>query len=256
MKKKRKPRQQQPISTVDAAAPLRRVDAVDALRGVAIVLMVIYHFCFDLNLFGVIHANFNEERFWLTFRTIILSLFLGLVGASLVLSAQNASRRSFMQRAALLAACCIAVSAASFVMFPKSWIFFGVLHFILVAIFLGRLFRRWQWTNLALGALLVAVGTWVEFPAFNHPWLQWIGLMTFKPITEDYVPLLPWFGVVLIGMFAARTLLAAQSPWLSWRARTMPLRTATLAGRHSLAIYMIHQPLMIGLLYLWRLALN
>lgn len=256
MKKKHKSRQQRPLRTIEAGAPLQRVEVIDVLRGIAILLMVIYHFCFDLNQFGVIHAHFNEEPFWLASRTVILSLFLGLVGASQILCGQGGSRRSFLHRTAQLAACCAAVSAASFVMFPKSWIFFGVLHFILVASFLGRLFLRWHWANLALGALLVAIGTGMEFPAFNHPGLQWIGLMTFKPLTEDYVPLLPWFGVVLFGMFAARTLLAAQSPWLSWRARKNPSRLAALAGRHSLAIYMIHQPLMLGLLSLWRLALN
>lgn len=256
MKKKRKLRQQRPTQTVDIDTPLQRLDAIDALRGIAILLMVIYHFCFDLNQFGVIHARFNEERFWLTSRTVILSLFLGLVGASLVLSAHAGSRRSFLHRTALLAICCVAVSAASFVMFPRSWIFFGVLHFILVASLLGRFFLRWEWTNLVLGALLVTVGTWVAFPVFDHPALQWIGLMTFKPITEDYVPILPWFGVVLIGMFAAKKLLVAQSPWLSWRAQNIPLRTAALAGRHSLAIYMVHQPLMIGILYLWLFALH
>jgi uncharacterized membrane protein len=237
--------------TKKGAALPRRVDAVDVLRGVAIALMVAYHFCFDLNYFGAIHTSFNDQPFWLASRALIVSMFLGLVGASLVLAANAGRRRSFWRRNGMVAACCALVSLSSFSMFPQRWIFFGVLHFILLASFLGPFFLRWHRANLVLGATLVALGVWVRHPVFDQPWLQWVGLMTFKPATEDYVPLLPWFGVVLIGMFAAQVLLAARGPLMSWQASRVPSRYAALAGRHSLAIYMLHQPLLLGVLYMW-----
>lgn len=234
-----------------AAALPRRLDAVDALRGVALALMAAYHFCFDLDYFGAIHVSFNDQPFWLAARALIVSLFLGLVGASLVLADRGGQRRAYWRRIGLLAACSVLVSLSSFVMFPQRWIFFGVLHFILAASLVGPLFLSWHRLNLALGVALVGLGVWAQHPAFDRPWLQWIGLMTFKPATEDYVPLLPWFGVVLLGMAAAPALLAAAPPLLHWRARGIPARGLALAGRHSLAIYMLHQPLLMGLLYLW-----
>jgi len=233
-----------------------RFSAIDALRGFAVALMVAYHFCFDLNYYGWIQVNLNDDPFWLNSRAIIVTLFLCVVGISLVLANRNAiDWRAWLRRLGILAGCAALVSASSYALFPQSWIFFGVLHFVVVASVLGLVFLRWPRLDLAMGIILVVVGSTVELPFFNQPGLQWLGLMTYKPFTEDYVPLLPWFGVVLIGLFLGRLALREKrlAPVMAWKPKSAPGRSLAFAGRHSLLIYMLHQPLLMGVLYLIKL---
>jgi uncharacterized membrane protein len=229
-----------------------RKQVFDLLRGVAIALMVAYHFCFDLNYHGFTQFDFNHDPFWLGFRASILSLFLGLVGVSLVLATVSGFRPvHYFRRLAWLAAAAAVVSLSSFMMFPASWIFFGVLHFILVASLLGLLFLRFYWLNLGLGALLLLAGNTLQLPFFDQPAWQWIGLMTHKPITEDYVPLLPWFGVVLIGLFLGKLAQSSEGGRRlgAWHSSRPLAKLLALAGRHGLPIYLAHQPLLLGLLW-------
>lgn len=232
---------------------LLRYSAVDVLRGCAVVLMVAYHFSFDLDYYGLLRIDFHNQPFWLDARAFIVTLFLGTAGISLVLANRNAVNwRSRFRRIGILAGCAALVSAASYFLFPNSWIFFGVLHFIALASLLALPFLRWHWPNLLAGLALLVIGLSIALPAFDHPWLQWFGLMTYKPITEDYVPLLPWFGVVLIGIFLGRFLLnqAGLATVRAWQPRGKVSRWIAFAGRHSLVIYMLHQPLLMGALYL------
>ena len=127
------------------------------------------------------------------------------MGISLILATANGfNSRRYLRRLAWLSAAAVIVSLSSRILFSDSWIFFGVLHFIFIASILGLAFLRFYWVNLGLGSLLILLGLTLQYPLFDHPWLQWVGLMTHKPITEDYVPLLPWFGVVLLGLFLGK----------------------------------------------------
>ena len=231
---------------------------VDALRGVAIVLMVVFHFCFDLAYFELADFDFYLDPFWLNLRTFILSMFLGLVGVSLVLATRNGlDRKRYLKRLTLLVLSALAISASTWWMFGARFVFFGVLHFIAVASVLGLLFLRFDWMNLLLGIGLIGFAGNNSFSWFDQAGWRWIGLMTHKPATEDYVPLLPWFGVVLIGMFAARRLL--RLAWMhrlehSLRDKRL-VRILAFSGQRSLWIYLVHQPLLIGLLSVYmRLA--
>lgn len=242
----------------DAAPPpvtprKARIPLIDALRGAAIVMMLAYHFSFDLNYFRVLHQNFYQDVFWTTSRNVILGSFLALVGVSLALAAGHGIRwPAYGRRLAVIAACAIMVSAGSYFMFPASWIYFGVLHFIAVAGIAGLAFVRLHLANLLIGAALIAAGALFASPLFDQPWLNWVGLVTRRPVTEDYVPLLPWFGVVLVGLFIGQQLVQARrlAPARGWHAAGTIGRSLAWAGRHSLAIYMLHQPLLLGILYL------
>lgn len=238
---------------LDAAPQTARVPLIDALRGLAIVMMLAYHFSFDLSYFGLLQQNFYHDPFWIAARSVILGSFLALTGISLALAADHGINwPAYGKRLALIAACAIGVSIGSYLMFPASWIYFGVLHFILVAGILGLAFLRLHLSNLVIGAALIAAGVSLASPLFDQPWLNWVGLMTRKPVTEDYVPILPWFGVVLIGLFIGRLLLKARrlAQTRGWPATGTIGRSLTWAGRHSLAVYMIHQPILLGILYL------
>ncbi len=212
------------------------------------MLMIAYHFSFDLNYFGVIHHDFNHEAFWLTSRAIIVSLFLTLVGISLVLaSSQDAMQ--FWRRQGKLFLAALIVTFGSWMMFPESYIYFGILHFIFLASLIGRFLVDRPNASLISGILVIATGLSYSNPFFDRPYMQWIGLMTHKPYTEDYVPLFPWLGVVLIGIFVGNFLFAKHKPSRIYR-NNPQLKFSSFLGRHSLLIYLVHQPLLIGMLYL------
>ena len=237
---------------------------IDYLRGIALLLMFIYHFCFDLDYFNFIQTDFNNNPWWVNFRIIIVSLFLWLVGVSLWLAIRkNINLPRYLKRLSLLAVASAVASYSSYLTFPKSYIFFGILQFILVASIVGLLFVRLYYSNLILGILLIAIGTSYTHPMFNANALQWFGLMTHRPITEDYVPFLPWFGLVLIGIFSAAFIFKKQdSKWITaqfsqWSVtNTNFQRHISCMGRHSLIIYLIHQPIFMGLLYIFSLMLS
>jgi len=188
-----------------------RCERLDALRGAAIVWMVAFHFSFDLNHAGWLHPvqNFYHDPFWTTQRMLIVSLFLLCAGVGQSLAQQaGLGWPRFWRRWAQVAACALAVSAGSALMFPNSWISFGVLHgmalMLLATRWAGPL-RRGLWP---LGALLVLLPQLLRHDFFDSRWTNWVGLVTHKPFTEDYVPVLPWLGVMLWGLAAGQWLLA------------------------------------------------
>lgn len=242
---------------------------IDYLRGIALLLMFAYHFSFDLNYFQFIDTNFNTNPWWINFRIVIVSLFLWLVGISLWLATHKGINRGrYLKRLIALAIASIIVSYSSYITFPKSYIFFGILQFILVASVVGLIFIRFHYINLILGLTFILLGVSFSHPLFNHSALQWLGLMTYKPITEDYVPFLPWFGVVLIGIFSASTLFTIKAENHSKKTTIQSLSNKIIKwqdsnsqiaphiscmGRYSLIVYLIHQPIFMGILYIFSL---
>jgi len=216
-------------------------------------MMFVFHFTYDLNFFGYIQINFLEDPFWANFRRFIVSSFLLLVGISIVLANRKPLNiKHFSRRLILLFTYAILVSIGSYLMFPETYIYFGILHFIAVASVLGLLFRKFYWSNLLLGIGLLLLDALYSNAYFNDPSINWLGLMTHLPPTEDYVPLIPWFGVVLLGMFIGKTLFIDNNTpsWLLWQATNPLTKMLAFGGRHSLHIYMLHQPVFIGLIAL------
>lgn len=225
---------------------------IDAWRGFAIVLMVVYHFCFDLSYYGLAGFDFYHDAFWLNARIFILSQFIGLVGVSLVLATNaglNAKR--YLRRLLLLIASAALVSLSTWWMFGDRFVFFGVLHFIALASVLGLLFIKAGWLNLFLGVGVIVFSLRYQSEWFDVPGWRWIGLVTHKPPTEDYVPLLPWFGVVMLGIFSGAYIVRFAQQYLSGLDACKTVQCLAFAGRHSLVIYLLHQPLLMGLLYLY-----
>jgi len=207
-------------SAADATARAPpRIAAIDVLRGIAILAMIAYHFAFDLRHFGFTQSDFEHSPYWIAARSLILSSFLLLAGVSLVLAdSRGASPRRFWMHVGRIAACALLVSAASYLMFPQTFIWFGVLHAIAVS-------------------LVVA-----------QPLVRRVGFMTHKPPTEDYVPLFPWTGVLLLGIPVGHAFAQGRLGTLD-RLERAPHALAWL-GRHSLLVYMVHQPILIGALWL------
>ena len=235
-----------------------RYESVDALRGVAIVWMTVFHFCFDLSHFGYLNADFYNDPFWTLQRTAIVTLFLSCAGFGQALATQQGQTWTrFWHRWAQIALCAGLVSVASYAMYPRSFIYFGILHGIAVMLIVARLtvgWGRWLWLLgvLAWGAQAAAPflhKAWSGAEVLNMPALNWLGLISRIPITEDYVPLLPWLGVMWWAM-ATGTWLARQRPaWMEYDSGPV-MRPLAFLGRWSLSYYMLHQPVLIGALML------
>jgi uncharacterized membrane protein len=231
-----------------------RYDSIDILRGAAVVWMTVFHFCFDLNFFGWIRQNFYADPVWVGQRTAIVGLFLFCAGlGQAVASAQGQGWPRFWRRWAQVAGCAVLVTVGSWFMFPKSFIYFGVLHGIAVMLIVVRLTAGWGRLLWLCGAVAVAlkfaapwaIAHWPVLEVLNTKPLNWLGLVSRLPITEDYVPLVPWLGVMWWGMAAGQWLLSEHRDAV---ARPMPGASAPLSwlGRWSLTWYMLHQPVMIG----------
>jgi uncharacterized membrane protein len=231
------------------ATPVARIAGLDALRGLAIVAMIAYHFCFDLRWFGFASWDFERDPRWLAARAIILGSFLVLAGVSLALASRRPdAQRSFVRHLTRIAAAAALVSIASYAAFPQRYIWFGVLHAIVVALLLARPMVRHPRAALAIGLAVIAAGLLFSHPAFDGRTLGWIGFMTRKPATEDYVPLFPWAGLVFIGVAAGEWLIASGARALAPFGR-LP-RVLPFLGRHSLLVYLVHQPILVSALWL------
>ena len=238
-----------------AAAPASRFERLDALRGLAVVWMALFHFGFDLAYFRITQQNFYADPFWTGQRSAIVTLFLLCAGVGQAVAfEQGQVWPRFWRRWLQIAACALLVSLGSWWIFPRSFVSFGVLHGLAAMLLIVRLssgWGVWLWP-LGLAALLLPLG--FAHPFFDSRATNWVGLVTRRPITEDFVPLLPWLGVMWWGLAAGRWMLANRRPWLTG---PLPagLRPLAALGRWSLVFYMLHQPVLIGLIWLalqWR----
>lgn len=239
-----------------------RLWEVDALRGVAIVMMVIYHFLWDLHSLGGYDIALRTG-FWSYWQVVTASLFTGLVGLSLTLS-YNRERAThptgslwskYLVRGLTIFTWGVVIGVVTYLALGGSgYVRFGILHLIGLSIILAYPFLRFRWINLALGVLVILLGAWAPRLGLDLPWLEWLAATPGSGV--DYAPLFPWFGRVLIGIFVGNTLYAGGSrrfslPDASQNALVKALR---LLGENSLLIYLVHQPIMIAGLFLLGIA--
>jgi uncharacterized membrane protein len=237
--------------------------ALDAARGLAVLAMVVFHVIWDLAHFGYAPANLPWSAPVKIFGHSIAFAFLFIAGVALVLANRDSMRwPAFWRRFALIAAAAALVTAGTYALFPTSYVFFGILHCIAVAslIAVPFLFAPWP-AAFACGAFFLLGGEFFASSAFNADWLQWIGLSTSEPMTQDWRPLFPWAGALLLGVAGGKLALplygerlgvsgqGANPPPTHARREWLPF-----LGRHSLLIYLVHQPalfaLFMGLAYL------
>ncbi len=230
----------------DAARTTGRLTTLDLARSVALVCMVIFHFTFDLALFGHIPPDTMVQPFWYYFARMIAGSFLFLAGVSLWLAhGQGIRWRAFWFRWARIAGAALLVTVMSLWFVPGGPIWFGILHAIAAVSLMGLLALRLPWpVTLAFAAAIFATPWVYQSPAFDPIWLIWTGLAESRPMMGDYVPLFPWTAPALAGIALAKALALERWPK---RAPSDLLRVLSFPGRHSLIIYLIHQPILIGL---------
>jgi uncharacterized membrane protein len=227
-----------------------RLTSLDIARTLAVLCMVVFHFTFDLTLFGHIDLGTMSQPFWYYFARMIAGSFLFLSGISLWLAhGQGIRWPSFWKRWAMIAAAAALVTLTSIWLVPGGPIWFGILHALAATALIGLVVLRLPWSiTLALALLIFAAAWGPRFPAFDPLWLIWTGLAETRPMMGDYVPLIPWAAPALAGLAAAKALNLHQ-----WRGTTPSrlTRTLTFPGRHSLIIYLVHQPILFGLFNAW-----
>lgn len=230
-----------------------RYQLLDVARGLAIVMMVVFHIAWDLYYFGFSSVNVTTVFGWVLFQKSILSSFLLLVGAGLVLGHGDGIRwRRFWRRFAILVVAALLVTAGTYWMFPDYFVFFGVLHAIALFSLMALPFLKLPGlVVLAGGAGVLALSFAISDPVFSSRELGWIGFWPTSPPTSDVVPIFPWFGVVLLGMGLTRLLLASKwhQPVRDFSSREPLLRGIAFVGRWSLPFYLLHQPLIIAVFY-------
>ncbi|WP_457103822.1 heparan-alpha-glucosaminide N-acetyltransferase [Methylobacterium sp. P5_C11] len=235
-----------------SSAPQRRLPIVDAARAVALLAMASYHTLWDLG-----HLRLTAENYALTptgrlAAELIAGSFLVLVGFGLVLmNGRGVRLRPTLLRLLRIGGAALLVTLGTWAVFPDAFVFFGVLHCIAFSSLLGLPFLFLPAPVTAFAAAVVLAAPHLGHASvLDAPALSFLGLGSVVPRTNDYVPLFPWFGMVLVGIVLGRVALPplARSPLGAWAPRTRIGRAATFAGRHSLAIYLIHQPVLLALL--------
>ena len=234
------------------AHPPPRLPVIDAVRALALLAMAVYHALWDLGFLRLTPENYALTEPGRAAAEVIAGSFLLLVGLGLVLMNGRGLRpRPTLARLARVGGAALLVTLGTGFAFPDAYVFFGVLHCIAVSSVLGLPFLFLPLPVGALAALAVlAAPLVVHAPVLDAPVLYFLGLGAGTPRTNDYVPLFPWFGLVLAGLVLGRIGLPrlARSRLGAWRPTTRVARAATFAGRHSLAIYLVHQPALLALL--------
>jgi uncharacterized membrane protein len=230
-----------------------RIAALDVARGAALLAMAIYHFAWDMEFFGYSDPGTTAAGGWKLFARCIATSFLFLVGVSLLLAHGNGIRwKAFWRRFTMVAGAALAISIVTRLAVPGGFIFFGILHQIALASLLGLLFLRLPAAlTLGIATLVIAAPHFLRNAFFDHPAWWWVGLSSSNPRSNDYVPLFPWFAAVLAGIALAKLAsfagLAARLAEVKFGGWSRPL---IFAGRHSLAVYLIHQPVLIASVWL------
>lgn len=228
--------------------------ALDAVRGLFVVLMAIYHAFYIAVMFGMSGIDLYAGWWWLFPRGIAAG-FIFLSGWSLEAKRERGGRfGDYARRALRLALPAACVSAVSAVMFGRSWVFFGILHLLALSALVSWPFLGRPRLALVSGILAMAAGLMLGRYRWDWPWLAWLGFRPSHLYPADYLPLLPWFAWCLFGMAAKRL----SVPLIKHPARrlpsgsflSMPIGALAFLGRHSLSVYLSHLPALYGIFWL------
>ena len=227
-----------------------RIPLIDMARGVAILAMAFYHLCWDLWYFGFITADVGFDPRWVFLARTILASFLFLVGVGLVLGHGEGIRwKGFWRRWLFAFGGAIAITLGTWIAFPGSFVYFGVLHAIALFMLMALPLLFVPIWVVALAALLfILPPLFLADPLFNEKQFSWLGFWVTPPVTNDLVPVFPWFGAVLVGMIAARLGKPLLPILAAIRPDNVAARILGWLGRWSLPFYLVHQPVLLAVI--------
>jgi uncharacterized membrane protein len=214
-----------------------RAGYLDALRGLAVIWMIIFHTAYDMKMLGMTQWDFSQG-FWFGFPRVIAFTFLFCVGAALNFTHRpQINWKHLRNRSLKLSVAAGVVSLSTYILFPQHWIFFGTLHCILVGSILGALLVNHRAVSMILIGVIVTLQYGLDFD------IRWVATIIRKP-SMDFIPIYPWFWAILLGILT--------EPLLSKNRHLNQLRPPSLfkfLGNHSLKIYLLHQPIIYGTLW-------
>jgi uncharacterized membrane protein len=228
---------------------------VDAARGVAIIMMIVYHSTYDLDTLGRYGIQ-STTGYWAHFADVTAGLFLFLVGISLAISRARTSLTGwrlfgkYLARGLRILSYGVVLTVV-FLALGMGVVAFGILHLIGISIILAYPFLGLRFTNLVLGVIIFAAGQYILAQDLYSQsfWLLPFGVVPEGVIMPDYRPLLPWFGVVLIGLFFGNVVFGdGRQPAVVEDKAPVLAKPLLPLGRNSLFVYLIHQPIIIALL--------
>jgi uncharacterized membrane protein len=244
------------VATQTKATRHSRFWEIDLFRTIAIAMMITFHTLYLLNFFGIRNTGVpaSPYGFWWWFPRVTGGIFIFTAGVSLTIAYSKVRRIwAFMRRGLEIFAWGMGITLITWLISPEGYVRFGILHFFGIAFILAPFFTRFRFINLMLGAALMAAGIYLQVQRIyvDFPWLFWLGLMPRSFWTWDYWPLLPWFGLFLVGMFCGTMLYPQGNRRFGMYEFNDPVTSAlTLPGRHPLVIYLAQWPAIIGILLL------
>ena len=230
---------------------MNRYPEIDLLRTLAIILMVVYHGAYDLSVYYGWDIPIFEGA-WLLMARATASLFVFLAGVSFAIAHERAVQsgnpwRRHLRRALTVLAAALLVTVATYIADPQTYVRFGILHLIGTGILLLSFFVQLKELNMLLGLMIITLGLWIEGSLTSSPLLIPFGFLTPGFRSVDYFPLLPWFGMMLLGYGIGYFLYVRST---RWRPTISAPPVLTWPGRHSLIIYLVHQPVLLALLWM------
>jgi uncharacterized membrane protein len=234
----------------------RRFWELDALRGVAIVWMIAYHLTWDLVTFGFVRINMRQQP-WPWFPRIIATTFLTLVGISLVISDNKGNTprpfRRYLIRGVKILGFAMVITLVTYLFFGDDFVVFGILHLIGFSVIAAYPFLPYlrRWLSLPIGIALIVVGNYLNRQIALSPWFIWLGVNEIGRGMVDWYPVLPWFGMVLVGIWLGHMVYTGGQRQFALRdwSGVPVIRQLAFLGRHSLLIYLAHQPILVGILF-------
>lgn len=217
-----------------------RARYLDSLRGLAVVWMIIFHASYDLKMFNYVDWNFSEG-FWYAFPRVIAFTFLFCVGISLNYSHRpQINWKALRTRSLKLGSAALIISVVTYIMFPSQWIYFGTLHCIFFGSIFGALLVNHRKIAYFLLALILVLQYGLNFD------IKWLSSILQKP-SMDFIPIYPWFWAVLLGI-----VLGPHLSRIRWLMDMPKIGFLDFLGKHSLKIYLIHQPLLFGIINIFN----
>ena len=218
---------------------------IDFYRGLAVILMIIFNYTFTLRYFNIYSVE-GGWLYWFLLPRLIGGTFIFIAGFSVMLSYKRSRRKEkFIYRGLRIFSLGLLITLITWLLFPRDFIIFGILHLIGLSIILSGVFHRFR-HKLLLGILLIVIGLYLNSLVFEFNWLLWLGFIPQNFSTFDYWPLLPWFGLFLIGMhFGNKYKIKKKS------IKNPIINIFSVLGRNSLIVYLTHQILLVVFLYVF-----